>query len=192
LSEIEIKEQACESIGIDTDRRRRGAFDECIPSIADFCDCKVWGEEASGRPLRYIFFGLPADVEAAHYLYDLIEVTFETETASFKRGEIYAGMASKERRSAANSFQIGLGAGLRTKLMLLKKERGEATRASSGRDLVLLKASIIDDELEKLGLSFRSKASARKKMVMVEAYEAGQAAGHRFEIRAGLPMASAE
>ena len=189
LSEVEIKEQACESVGIDTDRRRRGAFDECIPSIGDFCDCKVWGEAASGRPIRYIFFGLPADVEAAHYLYDLIEATFETETANFKGGEIYAGMASKERRSAVNSFQIGFGSGLRMKLALLKTQRREATQASSGRDLVPLKASIIDDELEKLGLSFRSRTSVRKKTVMAEAYEAGQAAGHRFEIRAGLPAA---
>jgi uncharacterized protein DUF2786 len=190
LSEIEIKEQPCESVGIDTGRRRRGPFDECIPAIGDFCDCRVWGEDAPNRALRYIFFGLPADVAAAHYLYDLIEATFETETAGFKSGEIYAGMPSSERRTAANSFQTGLGVGLREKLALLKSQRTAATQASSGRDLVPLKASVIDEELEKLGLSFRRRSSARKKTVLTEAYEAGEEAGRRFEIRAGLPSAA--
>jgi Protein of unknown function (DUF2786) len=73
LSEIEFRRQTCEGIGIDTDRRRRGALDACVPSIALFCDCKVWGEKTATRALRYVFFGFPADVEAAHFLYNLID-----------------------------------------------------------------------------------------------------------------------
>ena len=89
LSEIELRRQVCEGVGIDTERRRRGAFDSCVPAIAGFCDCKVWTETTATGSIRYIFFGLPADVEAAHFLYDLIDVTFTTETLQFKTGAIY-------------------------------------------------------------------------------------------------------
>ena len=85
LGEVEMRDQACEGVGVDTGRRRRAPLDDCIPTIAMFCDCKVWIETAASGAIRYVFFGLPADVEAAHYLYDLIVVTFATETARFKK-----------------------------------------------------------------------------------------------------------
>ncbi|MGH6801107.1 MAG: DUF2786 domain-containing protein, partial [Methylocella sp.] len=75
LSEIELRRQACEGFIIDTGRRRRDVFDACVPSIAVFCDCKVWGETTPAGAIRYVFFGLSADVEAARFLYDLIGVT---------------------------------------------------------------------------------------------------------------------
>jgi hypothetical protein len=191
LSEIELRRQVCEGIGIDTERRRRGAFDACVPEIAGFCDCKVWTETTATGSIRYIFFGLPADVAAAHFLYDLIDVTFTTETAQFKTGAIYGGLDPDERRKAVNSFQIGLSHGIAGKLKIMKAERDAANKTSSGRDLVPLKTSVIDDELAKLGLSFQAKSRARRKNVLVDAYEAGQVAGHRFEVRAGIETANA-
>src|SRR3984893_13811999 len=173
LSEIELRRQVCEGIGIDTERRRRGAFDTCVPGIAGFCDCKVWTETTATGPIRYIFFGLPADVEAAHFLYDLIDVTFTTETTQFKTGAIYGYLDPDERRKAVNSFQIGLSHGIAGKLKTMKAERDVTNKTSSGRDLMPLKTSVIDDELTKLGLSFQVKSRARRKRVLVDAYEAG-------------------
>lgn len=191
LSEIEIRRQACEGVGVDTGRRRRGALDECVPSIM-FCDCKVWSEKSSNGAIRYVFFGLPADVEAAHYLYDLIDVTFETETMLFKKGAVHAEMDAGERRSSVNSFQAGLGHGICHKLDIMKTERDAANRQSSGRDLVPLKTSVIEDELEKLGLSFHAQSHRRRKRVLVEAYEAGREAGRKFELRKGVETTSVD
>jgi hypothetical protein len=191
LSEIELRHQVCEGIGIDTERRRREAFDSCVPSVAAFCDCKVWTETTPSKSIRYVFFGLPADVGAAHYLYDLIEVTFATETKQFKLGEIYGEMQADQRRKAVKSFQIGLSNGIVNKLNLMKAERDAANKTSSGRDIVPLKASVIEDELAKLGLSFAAKSQARRKHVLVDAYEAGEVAGHRFEVRPGIETADA-
>jgi len=191
LSEIELRRQACEGLGIDTGRRRRGAFDACVPSIAAFCDCKVWGETTPAGLLRHVFFGLPADVEAAHFLYDLIGVTFETETARFKTGAIYAGLETGERRNAVNSFQTGLSQGIGGKLKAMKAERDAFNRTSSGRDLVPLKTSVIDDELAKLGLSFHVTSRGRRKRVLADAYAAGQIAGYQFEVRAGIAAGNA-
>jgi len=42
----------------------------------------------------------------------------------------------------------------------MKAERDTSNRTSSGRDLVPLKTSVIDDELAKLGLSFTRQAGA--------------------------------
>ena len=190
LNAIELRRQACQGVGIDTGRRRLGPIDDCVPAIAAFFDCRAWSEKAASSPIRHIFFGLRADVEAAHYLYDLIGVAFATETASFARGSFYGELGSGERRSATNSFQIGLGRGIVGKLDSLRQEREAALLASSGRDLVPIKTSVVDDELAKLGLHFRARSRGSKRSVMADAYEAGEAAGKRFEYRRGLAASS--
>jgi hypothetical protein len=96
-----------------------------LSTIAGFCDCKVWTETIATGSIRYIFFGLPADVEAAHFLYDLIDVTFTTETTQFKTGAIYGYLDPDERRKAVNSFQIGLSHGIAGKLKTGRARRGE-------------------------------------------------------------------
>ena len=189
LGEVEMRDQACEGVGVDTGRRRRGPLDECVPAIAMFCDCKVWSEKAASGAIRYVFFGLPADVEAAHYLHDLICAAFANETERFKRED--AAIASNARRDSAKSFQIGLAHGIGEKLKSMKAERDAANRKASGRDLVPMKASVIEDELEKLGLDFHARARRRKRLVQPGAYEAGRIAGRKFEPRRGLEAADA-
>ena len=44
---------------------------------------------------------------------------------------------------------------------------------------------MIDDELERLGLTFHRRATARKR-VLSTAYNAGKEAGERFEYRPGI------
>ncbi len=187
LGEVEMRDQACEGVGVDTGRQRRAPIDECIPTIAQFCDCKMWMETAASGAIRYVFFGLPADVEAAHYLYDLIVMTFATETARFKKEDMT--IASSARRVSTRSFQIGLAHGIGDKLRSMKAERDAANRLSTGRDLVPMKASVIEDELEKLGLSFHAKAQSRKRSVAPDAFHAGRAAGRKFEPRLGVEAA---
>ena len=59
-------------------------------------------------------------------------------------------------------------------------EREAARRRASGRDLALAKAGIVDAELDKLGLRFRSRNPAAR-LVNPVAFDAGQAAGEQFE-----------
>jgi len=187
LGEVEMRDQTCGGVGVDTGRRRRTPLDDCVPAIGLFCDCKVWIETTASGAIRYVFFGLPADVEAAHYLYDLIVVTFATETSRFKNEDIT--VASTARRVSTRSFQLGLAHGIRDKLRSMKSERDIANRLSTGRDLVPIKVSVIEDELEKLGLSFHTKAQSRKRMVAPDAYHAGREAGQKFEPRRGVEAA---
>jgi hypothetical protein len=188
LSAIELPHQACQGVGIDTGRRRLGPVDDCVPAIAAFFDCRVWSEKSTTAAIRHVFFGLRADVEAAHYLYDLVEITFVTETAMFARGALYAELVSAERRSATNSFQIGLARGFAAKLRALRLAR-ETAFQSSGRALIPIKTSIIDDELAKLGLHFRVRGRTSRRYLMADAYEAGHAVGEQFDWRPGLATA---
>jgi hypothetical protein len=187
LSEIEMRKQMCEGFGVDTGRRKREPADRCAPAIAEFCDCRVWGETTATGTIRYVFFGLPADVEAAHYLYDLVGIAFETETAAFKRGEFYRNRVDgSQRRASISSFQIGLAGGIIDKLGKLKARRLAESLKSGGRDLVPVKASILEDELDRLGLNFQTRRANRRRKVIVAAFEQGQAAGGKFEPTPGL------
>ena len=186
LSELDLRQQACEGVGVETGRKRTGPIDDCVPAVAAFFDCRVWGEKTKEGLLRYVFFGLPADVEAAHYLYDLIEVTFVTETERFKRENLYAELHTTERRSGTNSFQIGLAHGVARKLDAMRREREAGMIRSSGRDLVPIKASVVDEELARLGIRFHARARNGGRTVLADAYNAGHEAGQRFEVRHGV------
>ena len=180
LSETGMKAQSCAGEGIETGRRRRSPLDECAGAIAGFCDCRTWYEMTPQGHIRHIFFGLPADVAGARYLYEKIEEAFETETAEFKRSELYDSHPSAKRRSATTSFQAGLGHGICAKLNRLKAERAAAFRASGGRDLVPVKRDVIEDELAALGMRLKVLQTGRKNL-LATAYKKGRVTGENLE-----------
>ncbi len=90
-------------------------------------------------------------------------MTVNTETARFKTGANLCRLG-RERRNAVNSLQTGLSQGIGGKLKSMKAERDALNLASSGRDLVPLKTSVIDDETGKARTdtnSRRGRASRR-------------------------------
>jgi hypothetical protein len=186
LSEVELKEQSCAGFGVGTGRRRFGPIDSCMPAVGEFCDWRVWSEKTTDGEIRYVFFGLPADVAGARYLYELVEQAFATETELFKRAEIYTQHRSGDRRSATHSFQTGLAHGIARKLDELHQQREETMRTATGRDLVPAKEAIVEEELAKLGLRFHARGGSKGRYVLRDAYEAGHEAGDRFEYRPGI------
>lgn len=189
LSELDLKRQACEGVAVQTSRKRVGPIDECVPAIAAFFDCRVWREKGPEDKLRHVFFGMPADVVAARYLYDLVELAFETETAVFRADSTYAAVPAGMRRTATNSFGIGLARGIVAKLRALREAREATLRNASGRDLVVAKACTVDTELERLGLHFRARTRTTRRRVLHDAYQQGHEAGLGFEYTAGLAHA---
>jgi hypothetical protein len=189
LSELDFRAQPCDGVGIQTNRRRFAPIDSCVPGIAAFFDCRVWVEQARGKALRYVFFGLRGDVTAAQYLYEMVERAFESETAAFRAGDLYARMAG-ERRSATNSFQIGLGRGISDKLRAIRTERYGSQRGAAGRALVPVKAAMVDEEVAKLGLDLHTRDMGRGRRVLTDAFAAGEAAGRRFEFTPAIAQAA--
>jgi hypothetical protein len=186
LDEVSVRGSDCEGMRVATGRKRRAPVDSCMRPVAEFCDCRVWSEEGSDGALGYVFFGLKADVEAARFLHDLIEVAFETESTTFRRGEIYLALRGGDRRTSLNSFQVGLASGIVAKLAALKAARHSALHRTTGFDLVAAKHSVVDDEIARLGLNFTTRATTSRRYVHRDAYAAGKAAGALFEPNAAL------
>jgi hypothetical protein len=75
-------------------------------------------------------------------------------------------------------------ASIADKLTAMKRER-DAVRNGTGRDLVVLKAWVVDAEFQKLDLKLRTVSGATR-MVSPTPYEAGGAAGASLAINPGI------
>ncbi|MGY4507010.1 DUF7168 domain-containing protein [Bradyrhizobium sp. USDA 3650] len=187
LSDVELRASSCERRVYETFRKKRIPLDDCIGAIARFCDCRVWREKSPAGENRYVFFGLGADIEVAHYLAELIDGAVRTELGRFKTSVDYSRFRHQERHLANASFALGMVASIADRLLAIKASRDQVNE-SSGRGLVVLKTSVVDAEFDKLGLKMRTQRSASR-MVSMTAYEAGGAAGASLTINPGLGKA---
>lgn len=184
-TEESLRGQTCESAGFDTGRKKSGAIDNCLLAIGRFCGCRAWMDTAEDGTRRNVFFGLPADVAGASYLYERVEAAFETETDAFKSSEAYfAHPDSGSRRSAVHSFQLGLASGISRKLDSLLSKR-DAAKEPTGRAIVVAKDGVIEDELDLLGMSFTTKRSSSSYRCGAS-YEEGRKAGEKFQHTHGI------
>ncbi|CAL74393.1 conserved hypothetical protein [Bradyrhizobium sp. ORS 278] len=188
LSDLELKASSCERKVYETHRKKRIPIDDCIGAIALFCDCRVWREKNAAGDNIYVFFGLPADVEVAHYLTELIDNSVRAELGRYKTSIDYARFRHQDRHLANASFALGMVASVAERLVAMKKDRDQAN-ASTGRGLVVLKTSVVDAEFGKLALNLRS-ARSTSRTVSMTAYEAGGAAGATVAISPGVGTSS--
>jgi Protein of unknown function (DUF2786) len=184
LSDVEIRQAACEKREFETFRKKRVPLDGCIGAIAHFCDCRVWREKNAGGNTRYVFFGLRADVEVAHYLTEMIDAAVRGELGRYKTTKAYQRFRHNERHMANSSFTFGMVGSIADKLMAMKEAR-DAANETTGRSLVVLKTAVVDAELKKLNLNLRASRAARR-MVSEAAFEAGGAAGTSLAINPAL------
>jgi len=184
LSDVELRASPCERRVYETHRKKRIPLDDCIGAIAHFCDCRVWREKNAAGESSYVFFGLGADIEVAHYLAELIDGAVRAELGRFKTSVDYARFRHQERHLANASFALGMVASIADKLMAMKASRDDVNH-STGRGLVVLKASVVDAEFDKLDMKLRTLRS-NSRMVSMMAYEAGGAAGASLAISPGI------
>ncbi|WP_431203296.1 DUF7168 domain-containing protein [Bradyrhizobium betae] len=184
LSDVELRASPCERRVYETHRKKRIPLDDCIGAIAHFCDCRVWREKNAAGDNSYVFFGLGADIEVAHYLAELIDGAVRAELGRFKTSVDYAAFRHQQRHLANSSFALGMVASIADRLVAIKAGR-DRVNESTGRGLVLLKTSVVDAELDKLDLKLRTVRSTSR-MVSMTAYEAGGAAGASLAINPGL------
>lgn len=180
LSDVEIHEAPCERWVYETRNKKRIPIDECIGAIADFCDCRVWREKDAAGAVRYVFFGLPADIEVAHYLTEVIDLAVRTELGRYKTSPEYRQFRHQERHLANASFALGMVGSIADKLEAMKAER-DRVKNSTGRGLIVLKAAVVDTEFEKLDLALRT-VERPSRMIAPEAYDAGGFAGASLTI----------
>jgi len=184
LSDVELRGSPCERRVYETHRKKRIPLDDCIGAIAHFCDCRVWREKNAAGESSYVFFGLGADVEVAHYLAELIDGAVRAELGRFKTSVDYARFRHQERHLANASFALGMVASIGDRLVVIKASRDQVNE-STGRGLIVIKTSVVDAEFDKLDLKLRTQRSSGR-MVSMTAYEAGGAAGASLAINPGL------
>lgn len=180
LSDVEIRAAVCERRVYETRNRKRIPIDACIGAIADFCGCRVWREKDTAGEVRYVFFGLSADIEAALTLTELIDTAVRTELGRYKISAEYRQFRHQERHLANASFALGMVGSIADKLAAMKAKRDEV-KNSTGHGIVVLKTAIVDTELEKLDFAFRTVERPRR-VIAAEAYDAGDSAGTSFTI----------
>lgn len=184
LSDVELRASACDRKIYETHRKKRIPLDDCIGAIAHFCDCRVWREKTASGENAYVFFGLTADVEVAHYLAELIDAAVRAELGRYKTSAAYARFRHQDRHLANASFALGMVASVADRLVTMKSSRDEVNERT-GRGLVVLKTSVVDAEFDKLDLKLRSQRSTGR-MVSMTAYEAGGVAGEALAINPGI------
>ncbi len=184
LTDVELRQTPCEERAYETHRKKRIPLDDCIGAIADFCNCCVWREKNAAGEGRYVFFGLRADIEAAHCLTELIDTAVRTELGRYKTGPDYRQFRHQERHLANASFALGMVASIADKLAAMKAERDGANEGGGRRGLVVVKTAVVEAEFAKLDLDLRSVPRASR-LVSPPAYDAGDRAGAALAIDPG-------
>ena len=185
LSDVQISATECERRVVGTSRKTKAPLDYSIAAIADFCDCKVWRETNEDGERRYVFFGLHHDADAAGHLAEMVATAIASELVAYRFTREYQAVPRREKATASSSFGIGMAMSVSRKLRAMKQER-DRTTVAAGRDLVVVKSSVVERELEKLNLRFREAQKPARKFVSEEAFNAGTRAGDRLSLNPAI------
>jgi hypothetical protein len=198
MDEIEIRTARCVQVEVPLGSQRRRPIDGCVPTIARFCDCKVWLARAATpdpetpyfdptRPgSRYVFFGFETDTALATYLFTVIDRAVITETSAFR--QLNPHFRGVRLRQASSSFQHGVVARVSERLDAMHRAREAAVRAqrSTGTALILAKDRVVEDAFRETDVRLVSM-NATGRRVISTAFRAGWAAGERVNLNRPVP-----
>jgi Protein of unknown function (DUF2786) len=198
MDEIEIRTARCVQVEVPLGGQRRRPIDGCVPTIARFCDCKVWLARAATpdpetpdfdptRPgSRYVFFGFETDTALATYLFTVIDRAVITETSAFR--QLNPHVRGVRLRQASSSFQHGVVARVSERLDATHRARDAAVRAqrSTGTALILAKDRVVEDAFRETEVRLVSM-NATGRRVISTAFRAGWAAGERVNLNRPVP-----
>jgi hypothetical protein len=199
MDEIEIRTARCVQAEVPIGGSRRRPIDGCVPTIARFCDCKVWlARGVTPDPLapdfepigsRYVFFGFETDTVLATYLFAVIDRAVTTETSAFRRSN--PGLRGVHLRQASASFQHGVVARVSERLDAMHRARDSAVRAhgSTGTALAVAKHRVVEDAFRETDVRLVSMGATGRR-VITSAFVAGRAAGDRVNLNRPVPGGS--
>lgn len=191
MDEIEIRSSRCVQREVSLGGKRRRPIDGCVPSIARFCDCKVWLAHATdendlasagtARGKRYVFFGFETDADLATYLFEVIDRAVTTETQNFK--QTHPRLREVRLRQGTASFQHGLVARVAARLDAMHEERETSVKAHRSTDtaLILAKHQVVDDAFRETEVRLVSMSAVGARL-NGRAYREGWAAGNKVNL----------
>ena len=193
MDEIEVREARCVQAEVPLGGRRRRPIDGCVPTIARFCDCKVWLARAPRRDpdaevfdsaqvgSRYVFFGFETDTALATYLFAVIDRAILTEATAFRKAN--PQLRSMRLRRASTSFQHGLVAKVSARLRSMHQTREASVQVqrSTGTALILAKHRVVEDAFGEMGVRLVSMTAVGRRPIAA-AFRDGWAAGERVNL----------
>jgi hypothetical protein len=145
-----------------------------VVGLKHFCGIIAYREPGAGHAGKYVFFGVPQDVEIALYLYEVCAEAMDNDW------QIYMdnfGYSMKKRMS----FRSGFASRVYSRLMEMKRER-DLRNASKCRDLIVLKDQLVTEEFARqVGIKL-VKSSGGRVQGDNHAYLKGQEAGGRVNL----------
>ena len=174
MSDLEIEQMDCLKGTVYTGRKRDHEISSCVRAIGLFTDCRVWRTRGNG--IKYHFFGFPEDVSTAKWLYGIILTSMTRELIQFKADSWLDDKARGRRQSHA--FLLGMATRISRRLRDMKEEQDTETRETTGRELVVVKGAVVNQQIAKLGLNL-DKSRVTQHSRDSAAYASGIDAGGR-------------
>jgi len=172
-------------------RRAYHPSENCIQSIAAFCDSKAW---YSGFDL--VYFGTDQNTEFAWYLTEMIRNAMETE---------YRAVEPKLKKEAADngyrvhgktlrtSFMLGMAHRVSSRLRELKRARdvqvNDVSLVKTGTALTVVRNAVLEQKYKELGMKLSSRPTTNKN-IHGSSYRSGQNAGDNVNL--GRPVTSGD
>ena len=158
----------------------------CSFLVSQTCDCMAWH-----NCKRFVFFGLPHDVEIAAHLFDTICNCICAEVDGYRNSPEFKQEAQRARvqegigaRAVIGAFITGIEDRLYARLEILRDDKEQMVQeaaATTGRSLVIVKAEQVKHDFEALGIKLRSGQRTYQALWSGAAYQAGQQAGERIK-----------
>ena len=152
------------------------------PVIAEFTKTKTWVTRSSTE-VQMTFFGLKADVQIASYLFNVFRAAMETEWT------LYWGCVGVEpnvnRRTTRRSFMLGMTKRIHARIRQLMEKTRSAPVLSQSREIVVLRAEVVEKAFQDLNLRFRKKRQKIPTTFDSMAFAAGELAGDNVSISSG-------
>ena len=178
MSDIEVKAIKCITKEVKHIGRNLKAVDYSIVAIAKYLSCKTWTRSQKHNVTHVMFFGEPASVDMAEYLYRLLEVTVEIQSRNFKDTLEY-NMAKNKKR-ALMSFQQGMISRICNRLREMGVEAYKNLNSTQNA-LVVSKDKVVEEQFAELGMNLKDK-NAKAKTVDYDSYAAGQRVGNNVNL----------
>ncbi len=146
-----------------------------VVGLKHFCSIIAYRVHGEGHAGKYVFFGVPHDVEIALYLYEVCAEAMEHDWSEFM--EVH-GYSMKKRAS----FRAGFAHRVYERLIQMKRERDERNRKATGTALMVLKDQLVTQEFARqVGVKL-VKGRASGGASDPNAYRAGMSSGGRVNL----------
>ena len=174
LTAFERKKANPMGFGTYKDERRKTVHPtawSCAYGISKFTDTVAYKEGATIR-----FFGEKTDVEMAVYLCGMLAAVSDFEFSRWFNPVMTQGGQVRPK----NSFRRGFASRVTERLLKLKKDQAEAMAQKTGRELMVIKAQLVQAKFEEQGIRLRSTSSSYRSHS--DARGAGKRAGDKVNL----------